>query len=83
MTPGVSTPPKKGLEKRLTRPRLALGFGIVGIALMGIDLMLTRSVFIHVGELMAASLGCLVLALVLDGGNTRPAAQAPGTEPPR
>jgi hypothetical protein len=52
--------------KLLTRKRLAMFFGIMGIVLMGVDLMMTRDFFRHIGELMAASLFCLVLALALD-----------------
>jgi hypothetical protein len=59
------------MKRWLTRPRLALAFGIAGMVLMGVDLMVTRSVFVHVAELMAGSIGCLVMALVLDGGKTR------------
>lgn len=48
------------------RKRVALGFSTLGIALMGVDLLMTRSVFVHVGELMLASLVCLVLGIVID-----------------
>jgi len=41
-------------------------FGIMGIVLMGVDLLMTRNFFVHIGELMAASLFCLALALFLD-----------------
>ena len=41
-------------------------FCCIGIGLMGIDLLLTRNVFVHIGELMAASIFSLILALVLD-----------------
>ncbi len=43
-----------------------MGFGILGIVLMGVDLMMTRNFFSHIAELMAASLSCFVLALLLD-----------------
>lgn len=52
--------------KLFTRKRLAMGFGILGIVLMGVDLMMTRNFFSHIAELMAASLSCFVLALLLD-----------------
>ncbi|OHB33396.1 MAG: hypothetical protein A2X84_04580 [Desulfuromonadaceae bacterium GWC2_58_13] len=52
--------------KLLTRKRLAMFFGIMGIVLMGVDLLMTRNFFVHIGELMAASLFCLALALFLD-----------------
>ncbi len=43
-----------------------MGFGVLGIALMGVDLMMTRNFFTHIGELMAASILCFVMAIVLD-----------------
>ncbi|PLX82528.1 MAG: hypothetical protein C0617_13940 [Desulfuromonas sp.] len=49
-----------------TRKRLAMGFAVLGIGLMGVDLMITRSVFIHVGEIMALSIFSFVLAIVLE-----------------
>jgi hypothetical protein len=57
------------MKKILTRPRIALALAATGIVLMGADLMVTRSLFIHVGELMAASLLCFVSALVVDRGS--------------
>ncbi len=54
------------MPKPITRKRLAMLFGILGIVLMGVDLMMTRNFFSHIGELMVASLFCFVLALVLD-----------------
>ncbi|MEJ2201414.1 MAG: hypothetical protein P8X63_10435 [Desulfuromonadaceae bacterium] len=48
------------------RKRLSMACSILGVLLMGIDLLLTRNFFTHVGELMVASLGCLALAIVLD-----------------
>lgn len=41
-------------------------FGILGVVLMGVDLMMTRNFFSHIGELMAASLFCFGLALFID-----------------
>jgi hypothetical protein len=46
--------------------RLALFFGVAGIGLMGADLMITGSFFIHTAELMAASIACFIIALLLD-----------------
>ncbi len=54
------------MKKLFPRKRLAMGFGVLGIALMGVDLMMTRNFFTHIGELMAASIICFVLAIVLD-----------------
>ena len=52
--------------------RLALCFGVFGIGLMGADLMLTGNVFVHVAELMAASIACFIIALLLDRHAGRP-----------
>jgi len=57
------------MKKTLTRSRIATALAVTGIVLMGVDLMITRSLFIHVGELMAASLLCFVSALVVDRGS--------------
>jgi len=46
--------------------RVALFFGVVGVGLMGADLMITGSFFIHTAELMAASISCFIIALLLD-----------------
>lgn len=43
-----------------------MGFGVLGVLLMGVDLMMTRSFFVHIGELMAASLAAFAAAIVLD-----------------
>lgn len=51
---------------RKTRKRLAMWLGALGIALMGVDLYLTRDFFTHIAELMLASIACFVLALLLD-----------------
>lgn len=41
-------------------------FSVLGIVLMGVDILSTRNFFIHIGELMAASIACFVIALILD-----------------
>ena len=43
-----------------------MGFALLGVALMGVDLLITRNFFSHVAELMVASLFCFALALFLD-----------------
>ncbi len=50
----------------MTRKRIALGFSVLGIVLMGVDMMVTRDFFVHVGELMVASLVCLALGIFID-----------------
>ena len=52
--------------------RLALGFCVFGIGLMGADLMITGSFFVHVAELMAASILSFIIALLLDRRANRP-----------
>jgi len=54
------------MAKLLTRRRLSMGFAILGLLLMGTDLILTRNFFVHIGELMVATLLCLLAALVID-----------------
>ncbi len=54
------------MKRFFTRKRLAMTFSVLGIALMGVDILSTRNFFVHVGELMAASILCFVIALVLD-----------------
>lgn len=49
-----------------SKKRLALCFGALGIALMAADLMITKNFFSHVAELMAASIACFIIALLLD-----------------
>jgi len=39
---------------------------MLGITLMGVDLMMTQNFFTHIGELMAASSSCFFLGLVCD-----------------
>jgi len=52
------------LKHLVTRNRIAFCFSCLGIVLMGVDLLITRSPFIHIAELMAASLSCLLLGLL-------------------
>ena len=54
------------MKRLLTRKRLAMFFAVLGVCLMGIDLMMTRDFFTHVGELMIASILCFVVGIVLD-----------------
>lgn len=54
------------MKKFITRKRLSMFFSATGICLMGVDLMMTRNFFTHIGELMAASVVCLVIGIVLD-----------------
>jgi len=61
----------------ITRKRLAMPFAVLGVVLMGVDLLITRNFFTHVGELMVASILCFVIGIVLDRdpgkkGNTPP-----------
>ncbi len=49
-----------------TRKRIAMSFSVLGIVLMGVDMMVTRDFFVHVGELMIASLLCLALGIFID-----------------
>ncbi len=55
-----------------TQKRLALGFGVFGIGFMGADLMITGNFFVHVAELMAASITCFIFALLLDRKASQP-----------
>ena len=41
-------------------------FCLLGVLLMGVDLLLTRNFFTHIGELMTASILCFVIGLTLD-----------------
>ncbi len=54
------------------RKRWAMGCALLGVVLMGVDLLVTRNFFTHVGELMVASLFCFILALVLDRSTSPP-----------
>jgi len=51
---------------RALQKRLAMGLGVLGVVLMGVDLYLTRDFFVHIAELMGASITCFILALLLD-----------------
>ncbi len=52
-------------------------FCCIGIGLMGVDLFLTRNIFTHIGELMAASIICLTIGLILDRKPGRTEGEAP------
>lgn len=54
------------MKNVFTRKRLSMLFCSIGIGLMGVDLLMTRNFFVHIGELMAASIICLIIGLVLD-----------------
>lgn len=54
------------------RRQWAIGFALLGVVLMGVDLLVTRNFFVHVAELMIPSLFCFVLALVIDRGAPPP-----------
>lgn len=47
-----------------------MGFCILGVVLMGVDLLLTHSIFVHIGELMAASILCFIIGLAIDRGSS-------------
>ncbi|MFO7983154.1 MAG: hypothetical protein R6V08_06850 [Desulfuromonadales bacterium] len=68
------------MKNVFTRKRLSMLFCCVGIALMGVDLLMTRNVFVHIGELMAASIICLIIALLLDGRSGEDRKKAAPTE---
>ena len=53
---------------KLKRKRLSLFFCVLGVALMGVDLLLTGNFFVHIGELMAASILCFIIGIALDRG---------------
>ena len=54
------------MRKIFSRQRLSMFFALLGIGLMGVDLLLTGNFFSHIGELMAASIFCFILALLLE-----------------
>lgn len=54
------------MRRFFTKERLSMSFGVLGILLMGVDLMMTQNFFTHIGELMLASLLCFVIAIVID-----------------
>lgn len=59
------------MKRILNRKRWSMTFAVLGISLMGVDLLLTRNFFTHIAELMVASIACFILALVLDRGAGR------------
>lgn len=65
----MAGPPR---NRGIGRKRWAMGFAVLGMILMGVDLLMTRNVFVHIAELMGASILCFVCALLLDRGSTRP-----------
>ena len=54
----------------LTRQRLATAFTVLGVLLMAVDLLITDSFFVHIAELMAASILSFIIALVLEHAPT-------------
>lgn len=56
------------MSRFFTRPRLAMGLAVFGVALMGVDLLMTGNFFVHSAELMGVSILCFVLALLIDRG---------------
>lgn len=54
------------MSKMSTRRRMSRCLAGVALALMVIDLLVTGSFFVHSAELMAASMGCFIAALLLD-----------------
>jgi len=54
------------LPEPRTIKRISLAFGLLGLLLMGVDLLITRNFFSHVAELMVASIACFIIALLLD-----------------
>jgi len=61
----------RGMRLAGGRKRWAMGFAVLGMTLIGVDLLMTRNFFVHIAELMAASILCFVCALLLDRGATR------------
>ena len=59
------------MTRFFTRKRLSLLLCLLGVLLMGVDLLLTRDFFTHIGELMAASILCFILGLALDHGGEK------------
>jgi ABC-type microcin C transport system permease subunit YejB len=68
------------MKVRLTRKHLSMAFSVLGIGLMGVDLLITRNFFTHIGELMALSIFCLVLGIVLDRASDE--GKGPKEQPP-
>jgi len=54
----------------LTRKRLSMFFCVLGVGLMGVDLLITRNFFVHIGELMAASILCFIIGIAIDRGSS-------------
>lgn len=54
----------------LTRQRMATAFTVLGVLLMAVDLLMTGSFFVHIAELMAASILSFIIALVLEHAPT-------------
>ena len=54
----------------LTRQRMATVFTVLGVLLMAVDLLMTGSFFVHIAELMAASILSFIIALVLEHAPT-------------
>lgn len=71
------------MKRLFTRPRLAMAFGVLGVVLMGVDLMMTRNFFTHIGEIMIASLLCFVAAIVIDRDASKQKKAGPGGAPGR
>ncbi|MDO3379187.1 hypothetical protein [Geoalkalibacter halelectricus] len=68
------------VKNLLTRPRAAILLAVTGVFLMGVDLLITRDVFVHVGELMILSLLCLAASLVVDRGSRAASAAEAGPD---
>jgi len=45
-------------------------FCVLGVGLMGVDLLITRNFFVHIGELMAASILCFIIGIAIDRGSS-------------
>ncbi|NCO50865.1 MAG: hypothetical protein GW875_02035 [Deltaproteobacteria bacterium] len=53
-------------SKILTRRRMSQCCAALAVVLMVVDLLVTGSFFVHSAELMTASVGCFIAALLLD-----------------
>jgi len=67
----------------LHRRHLAIFFSATGFALMGVDLLMTRNFFSHIGELMVLSVLCLAAGIVFDRQPKVQRQQSEATSPPR
>lgn len=65
------------MNRFFTRKRLAMTISCTGVALMGVDLLVTRNFFVHIGELMTASIVCLVVGVALDRNTSNETDNAP------